>query len=59
MFRWKYINIMFFVFHWLAMSNSCYNPFIYGIYSVSIAFLSGNSTAHDQSWARDNTATNP
>ena len=41
------------------MSNSCYNPFIYGIYSVSIAFLSGNSTAHDQSWARDNTATNP
>ena len=26
---------MFFIFHWLAMSNSCYNPFIYGIYSVS------------------------
>ena len=30
---WKYINIMFFAFHWLAMSSSCYNPFIYGIYS--------------------------
>ena len=33
--QWKYINIMFFIFHWLAMSNSCYNPFIYGIFSVS------------------------
>ena len=32
--QWKYVNIMFFIFHWLAMSNSCYNPFIYGIYSV-------------------------
>jgi leucokinin receptor len=32
---WKYINIMFFIFHWLAMSNSCYNPCIYGIKSVS------------------------
>jgi len=31
--HWKYINIMFFVFHWLAMSNSCYNPCIYGIFS--------------------------
>ena len=30
---WKYVNIMFFAFHWLAMSSSCYNPFIYGIYS--------------------------
>lgn len=30
---WKYVNIMFFFFHWLAMSSSCYNPFIYGIYS--------------------------
>ena len=33
--QWRYVNIMFFIFHWLAMSNSCYNPFIYGIYSVS------------------------
>ena len=31
--QWRYINIMFFCFHWLAMSNSCYNPFIYSIYS--------------------------
>jgi len=31
--HWRFINIMFFIFHWLAMSNSCYNPFIYGIYS--------------------------
>ncbi|XP_023337479.1 RYamide receptor [Eurytemora carolleeae] len=31
--QWKYINILFFCFHWLAMSNSCYNPFIYGIFS--------------------------
>jgi hypothetical protein len=35
MLRFEYINILFFLFHWLAMSNSCYNPFIYGIYSVS------------------------
>ncbi|XP_059088190.1 RYamide receptor-like [Tigriopus californicus] len=30
---YRYINIIFFVCHWLAMSNSCYNPFIYGVYS--------------------------
>ena len=36
---WKYVNIMFFIFHWLAMSNSCYNPFIYGIYSVGLILL--------------------
>ena len=34
--EWRYVNIMFFIFHWLAMSNSCYNPFIYGIYSVKV-----------------------
>lgn len=33
--RYQYINIIWFCFHWLAMSNSCYNPFIYAIYSVS------------------------
>ena len=33
--RYKYINIIFFCCHWLAMSNSCYNPIIYGICSVS------------------------
>ncbi|QQP57560.1 Neuropeptide receptor A23, partial [Caligus rogercresseyi] len=26
---YKYINIIWFCSHWLAMSNSCYNPFIY------------------------------
>jgi len=31
--EYRYINIIFFCCHWLAMSNSCYNPFIYGVYS--------------------------
>ncbi|KAG8042693.1 hypothetical protein G9C98_005328 [Cotesia typhae] len=31
--EYKYINIIWFCFDWLAMSNSCYNPFIYGIYN--------------------------
>lgn len=35
---YRYINIVFFVCDWLAMSNSCYNPFIYGIYNVSYGF---------------------
>ncbi|ODM92526.1 Tachykinin-like peptide receptor 99D, partial [Orchesella cincta] len=30
---YQYINIIWFCFHWLAMSNSCYNPFIYAIYN--------------------------
>ena len=30
------IQIVFFACHWLAMSNSCYNPFIYALLSVSI-----------------------
>ena len=37
--RYKYINIIFFCCHWLAMSNSCYNPIIYGICSVSKTLL--------------------
>ncbi|XP_045211888.1 substance-P receptor-like [Mercenaria mercenaria] len=28
---YKYINVIWFCFNWLAMSNSCYNPFIYGL----------------------------
>lgn len=32
---YRYINIIWFMCDWLAMSNSCYNPFIYGIYNVS------------------------
>ena len=31
----RFINIVFFICHWLAMSNSCYNPIIYGVFSVS------------------------
>ncbi|XP_077292099.1 neuromedin-K receptor-like [Arctopsyche grandis] len=31
--EYRYINIIFFSCDWLAMSNSCYNPFIYGIYN--------------------------
>ncbi|ODM87893.1 Neuropeptide Y receptor, partial [Orchesella cincta] len=31
--QYQYINIIWFSFHWLAMSNSCYNPFIYAIYN--------------------------
>ena len=33
--RYRYINLIWFSCHFLAMSNSCYNPFIYAIYSVS------------------------
>lgn len=36
LFRYPYINIIWFCFDWFAMSNSCYNPFIYSIYNVSI-----------------------
>ncbi|KAH7982546.1 hypothetical protein HPB52_005586 [Rhipicephalus sanguineus] len=35
---YRYINVIWFCCHWLAMSNSCYNPFIYAIYSGSLAF---------------------
>ncbi|RZF35282.1 hypothetical protein LSTR_LSTR010311 [Laodelphax striatellus] len=31
--EYRYINIIWFCMDWLAMSNSCYNPFIYGIYN--------------------------
>jgi len=32
---YRYVNIIWFCSDWLAMSNSCYNPFIYGIYNVN------------------------
>ena len=38
--KYRYINIVWFCFDWLAMSNSCYNPFIYGIYNVSFKSFS-------------------
>uniref|UniRef100_A0A0M3HXS3 G_PROTEIN_RECEP_F1_2 domain-containing protein n=1 Tax=Ascaris lumbricoides TaxID=6252 RepID=A0A0M3HXS3_ASCLU len=31
--EWRYINVLFFCCHWLAMSNSCLNPIIYGVYN--------------------------
>ncbi|XP_067660979.1 tachykinin-like peptides receptor 99D [Haliotis asinina] len=29
--EYRYINIIWFCSNWFAMSNSCYNPFIYGL----------------------------
>lgn len=40
--EYKYINIVWFCSDWLAMSNSCYNPFIYGIYNVNINLYAMN-----------------
>jgi len=38
--RYKYINIIWFCSNWLAMSNSCYNPFVYGLLNVSLCCTS-------------------
>ncbi|XP_064457078.1 neuromedin-K receptor-like [Ornithodoros turicata] len=35
--QYRYINVIWFSCHWLAMSNSCYNPFIYAIYSENFS----------------------
>lgn len=42
--EFRYINIVWFCCDWLAMSNSCYNPFIYGIYNVNICTHSTHFT---------------
>ncbi|XP_050095735.1 neuromedin-K receptor-like [Anopheles aquasalis] len=52
--EYRFINIIWFVCDWLAMSNSCYNPFIYGIYNEKFKrefrkrypFKRGQSFAH-------------
>lgn len=44
--EYKYINIVWFCSDWLAMSNSCYNPFIYGIYNVNINFVYHHPHTH-------------
>jgi len=33
-FRYKFIKVIWFCSNWLAMSNSCYNPFIYSLLNV-------------------------
>lgn len=35
LYRYRYINLIWFACHLLAMSNSCINPFIYALCSVS------------------------
>ena len=48
-FRYPYINIIWFCMHWLAMSNSCYNPFIYLLLNVSMVINDhGCHDGHDQ-----------
>lgn len=39
--RYPYINIIWFCCHWLAMSNSSYNPFIYLLCNVSLIVYGG------------------
>ena len=34
-FSYENIHIIWFCCNWLAMSNSCYNPFVYGLLNVS------------------------
>jgi leucokinin receptor len=35
----KHIVVLWLCANWLAMSNSCHNPFIYGLCSVSFFFV--------------------
>ncbi|XP_055627554.1 neuropeptide Y receptor type 1 [Toxorhynchites rutilus septentrionalis] len=57
--EYRYINIIWFVCDWLAMSNSCYNPFIYGIYNEKFKrefrnrfTFRGKTLNHDQATDR-------
>ena len=34
-YSFQHVKLVFFACHWFAMSNSCYNPFIYAILGVS------------------------
>ena len=36
--NFKYINLIFLISHWLAMSNSCCNPFIYCLCSPQFRY---------------------
>lgn len=42
-FSFKFINIVWFCSHWLAMSNSCVNPFIYFFCHVRNKYLCASS----------------
>ncbi|VDM62018.1 unnamed protein product [Angiostrongylus costaricensis] len=52
---WKYINVLFFCSHWLAMSNSCLNPIIYGLYNkiISACDLPGARGEYARRWTTD------
>lgn len=52
--NYKYINILWFCCDWLAMSNSCYNPFIYGIYNVSMIKWFALSASECEQWRGPN-----
>uniref|UniRef100_UPI0022EC438F neuromedin-K receptor-like n=2 Tax=Anopheles cruzii TaxID=68878 RepID=UPI0022EC438F len=62
--EYRFINIIWFVCDWLAMSNSCYNPFIYGIYNEKFKrefrkrypFKRGQSYGHNHGNEPDKTS---
>ena len=52
-FRYPYINIIWFCCHWLAMSNSSYNPFIYLLCNVSLLSLTESYQVTAQDYFTD------